>query len=96
MNDDSNGIFIDLNRDENISVINLCDYKVLLGMYVKSYGFYNITLVASQNQVWNFVISVPVGLNHTAVVVTCFSSFGISLVRIKAIYVDCGSTNYLM
>ena len=40
MNGNSNGIFIDLNRDETISVFNLCDGKVLLGLYVKSYGFY--------------------------------------------------------
>ena len=40
MNGNSNGIFNDLNRDETISAFNLCEGKVLLGMYVKSYGFY--------------------------------------------------------
>ena len=37
-------VFIDLKSEENIR----CDGKVFLEMYLKSYGFYNRTLVASQ------------------------------------------------
>ena len=39
-------VFIDLKSEENIR----CDGKVFLEMYLKSYGLYNGTLVASQTR----------------------------------------------
>ena len=43
-------VVIDLKSEENIR----CDGKVFLEMYLKSYGFFYGTLVASQNQGWFF------------------------------------------
>ena len=66
---------IDLKSEDNIR----CDGKVFLEMYLKSYGFYNGTLVASQARDEIF-LSEPPTQNHTAVFVTCFSSFSLKKV----------------
>ena len=59
----------------------ICDNKLCWTwtwtLNLKCYGFYTGTVFARQNQGSNFLISEPPGQNHTPVVVTCFSSFGI-------------------
>ena len=66
-------IFIDLKERGKYQMW----WEIIARNVFKCYSFYNETLFARQNQGWNFLISEPPGLNHTPVVVTCFSSFGI-------------------